>query len=401
MKNCYLLILSFFFTILSSAQTSSVGIGTTNPDANAILEVQSSNKGFLLPRLELLSTALPAPMSAHVEGLTVYNTATAGDVTPGYYYNTGAKWIRLADANTSAWKSVSNSQPPVDENHLIYRRGKVIIGTSAITGTPTLAADTGKGMLIKGGVDMFSDPDNFAGINIKCVHSDASHLEFPFFAGHLGGVGNLDSTYKKRIINGIIDTSITYTKKDQPLLVVSGYDMKTNQRYHNGSSPFYAGAHMYFFNEEDITDDNKGTRIEFHTTTPSNPYNVPINRLTIRGNGNVGISNEDPKSRLHVQGSFSLPINKIIATGALVLNDYNYTVRITNSVTDITLPDASTCGGREYVLIGVNDLTAKNISVIGGGVVFDDVSNANITQLTANTRYVIQSDGSNWIVIGR
>lgn len=73
-----------------------VGIGTTTPNANAILDINSNNKGLLVPRLSLTNTTAVSPLSAFVAGLVVYNTATAGDVTPGYYGCDGTKWVKLA-----------------------------------------------------------------------------------------------------------------------------------------------------------------------------------------------------------------------------------------------------------------------------------------------------------------
>ncbi len=66
------------------------------PQKDAVLDLQSNNlKGMLLPRLALSQTSSASPMSAHVKGMTVYNTATENDVTPGIYYNDGVKWNRL------------------------------------------------------------------------------------------------------------------------------------------------------------------------------------------------------------------------------------------------------------------------------------------------------------------
>ena len=46
------LILAILFSIVSTLATySQVGIGTTTPDASAILDITSTNKGLLLPRL--------------------------------------------------------------------------------------------------------------------------------------------------------------------------------------------------------------------------------------------------------------------------------------------------------------------------------------------------------------
>ncbi|PWN59446.1 hypothetical protein [Chryseobacterium viscerum] len=76
-----------------------VGIGLSNPNANAQLDIASTNKGFLLPRVALISTNNPAPLTSHVAGMTVYNIATnisvaANPVYPGEYYNDGTQWQR-------------------------------------------------------------------------------------------------------------------------------------------------------------------------------------------------------------------------------------------------------------------------------------------------------------------
>lgn len=96
------LVLLFVITTVSAQ----IGVGTKTPHPDAMLEVKSTNKGLLMPRLALSSTTSMAPLSAHIEGMSVYNTATVGDVTPGFYYNDGGKWIRLssgmvADATTT------------------------------------------------------------------------------------------------------------------------------------------------------------------------------------------------------------------------------------------------------------------------------------------------------------
>ena len=88
----------FLFSFNGLAQ---VGIGTTNPNSNALLEINASTNvgGLLLPRVDLSSTSSVSPLTAHVEGMTVYNTATVGDVSPGQYYNNGSRWIRIEGAD--------------------------------------------------------------------------------------------------------------------------------------------------------------------------------------------------------------------------------------------------------------------------------------------------------------
>ncbi len=73
-----------------------VGDNPTAINPNAVLEIESTNQGVLMPRLSLLSTINPSPLNAHIAGMAVYNTSTIADVSPGFYYNDGAKWVKFA-----------------------------------------------------------------------------------------------------------------------------------------------------------------------------------------------------------------------------------------------------------------------------------------------------------------
>ena len=70
-KNTVLALL--LFPILFFAQ---VGIGTTTPNASAKLDVTSTNKGFLPPRVTLTGTADVTTIVSPATGLFVYNTAS-------------------------------------------------------------------------------------------------------------------------------------------------------------------------------------------------------------------------------------------------------------------------------------------------------------------------------------
>jgi len=66
----YLLIVGL---ILSSQIFAQTGIGTTSPNASAKLDVYSTDKGFLPPRVTLTSATVAAPITSPAEGLLVYN----------------------------------------------------------------------------------------------------------------------------------------------------------------------------------------------------------------------------------------------------------------------------------------------------------------------------------------
>jgi hypothetical protein len=77
----FLFIFLLLITLNSQAQ---VGIGTTTPAASAQLDVSSTTKGFLPPRLSFLQRDGITP----VEGLMIYNTDSK---KPNYYDGTGWK----------------------------------------------------------------------------------------------------------------------------------------------------------------------------------------------------------------------------------------------------------------------------------------------------------------------
>lgn len=124
-------------TSIGFAQVTQQKIGN-NPtiiNQNAALEVESTNKGVLLPRVGLTATNSFAPLTAHVAGMTVYNTATAGtapnNVTPGYYYNDGTQWVRVAtgaDAKTEPWREQNTTNEATANSQSIYQTGSVAVG---------------------------------------------------------------------------------------------------------------------------------------------------------------------------------------------------------------------------------------------------------------------------------
>lgn len=94
----FLLFAGLLFSMQVIGQT---GIGTTTPNASAKLDVYSTNKGFLPPRISLSGTLDVSTITNPATGLVVFNTATAGtnpnNVIPGYYYYDGTKWNQLVD----------------------------------------------------------------------------------------------------------------------------------------------------------------------------------------------------------------------------------------------------------------------------------------------------------------
>ena len=93
----YLIILWACLTlpVVIAAQVK-VGDNPTIINPNSVLEIESVNQGLLMPRLALTASTNPSPLSMHIVGMTIYNTASINDLTPGFYYNDGTKWVKLA-----------------------------------------------------------------------------------------------------------------------------------------------------------------------------------------------------------------------------------------------------------------------------------------------------------------
>ncbi len=143
----------FLTTIKMNAQ---VTIGSQNaPNASAVLDLQTTNKGLLLPRVALTSVTAAAPLTAHVAGMTVYNTATAGTgttaVAPGQYYNDGSKWTRIqeytetVDPTFMVWVNGTDPNSATEFDDVSYyiedESGKTIVNPS-FTNDNSLKAKT-------------------------------------------------------------------------------------------------------------------------------------------------------------------------------------------------------------------------------------------------------------------
>ncbi len=123
-----LLIVGLFLTSQLFAQT---GIGTTTPHASAKLDVTSTDKGFLPPRMTSSQrTNIPSPAA----GLMVYQT----DGTAGLYYYNGSAWIYIINSTTNVLSVVNGGTGTTTSTGT----GSVVLNTNATLANPTLTTPT-------------------------------------------------------------------------------------------------------------------------------------------------------------------------------------------------------------------------------------------------------------------
>lgn len=85
MKKCTLILVLCFF--INGLVFSQVGIGTNLPDASSMLEIQSTSKGILIPRMD---TSQRTSIASPVTGLLVFDTDTES-----FWFYKGS-WTELA-----------------------------------------------------------------------------------------------------------------------------------------------------------------------------------------------------------------------------------------------------------------------------------------------------------------
>ncbi len=83
--------------IVNTNAQSNVGIGTTNPNPKALLELQSTDKGFLIPRVTTTERTAIAPSGLGDRALLVYDT----DDNLFYFWD-GTQWVGFPQQNSGS-----------------------------------------------------------------------------------------------------------------------------------------------------------------------------------------------------------------------------------------------------------------------------------------------------------
>jgi hypothetical protein len=118
--------------LMLATNGQSVGIGTSQPNASAALDIQSSNKGLLIPRVNVAAVAAPA------NGLMVFNTNPSAFDGQGLYINMGTsitpQWVRVASLESG---NFIRNQQTLQQNSGFNISGNGTIGGSLVAGSNT------------------------------------------------------------------------------------------------------------------------------------------------------------------------------------------------------------------------------------------------------------------------
>lgn len=138
-KKIYILLIYSLITAFSVK--AQIGIGTSFPSASSELDIYSTNKGILVPRVNLsVDLSSPNPVINPAEGIIIFNIGT--NQTQGFYYWNGTSWKLL--------KSPS---------------GNDLSGSSASTDNAMARFDGVTGKLIQSSNALISDNGSVTGLN--------------------------------------------------------------------------------------------------------------------------------------------------------------------------------------------------------------------------------------------
>ena len=199
MRFLYLVLLLFFLPTIQSKIHSQVGMGTTNPDPSAVLDMVSTTQGVLTPRM---TTAQRLLVATPADGLLIYDTDEGA-----FYYYENTTWNKLLSKTRDNYKLVKDVSDLDDE--LTAGGGTSYLLTSntyyEINGSITLAApidlndayisglDANEDVLIRVGGSIFSGANGGSIRNLTLVAAGGSTF-------NLTGTGTETLVFQNSII---------------------------------------------------------------------------------------------------------------------------------------------------------------------------------------------------------
>jgi hypothetical protein len=300
--------------------TGSAGIGTTTPSASSILEIKSTKKGLLIPRMTKTqrdSIASPAT------GLLIFQTNS----TPGFYDFNGTAWAAVSPkgvnttlSNLVSPTAVSQSLLPGTNNTIdlgsgtqAWRNG--FFGTSIGIGTATPHAPFQLGnSVINRKIVLFETANNdnqFYGFGINSLmlryQVDGPGAVHAFYAG-----SSSSTSVELMRIQGNGNVGIGTTAPNAPLQFANTLVNRKIVLYEtaNDDNNFFGfginGSTLRY---------QVGLTSSDHVFYASTSATTSVELMRIKGTGNVGIGTSTPSAKLEVAGGDAVINGVLVGRG--------------------------------------------------------------------------------------
>ncbi len=358
---------AFLINLQVSAQVAISTDPVTSVDPSAMLDVVSTSKGVLIPRMTAAQRTDIGSLGSPATGLLVYQT----DAPTGFYFYNGAAWVQITAG------SFSETDPVVKAINGIVKSNGTTISAATAGDFPTLNQNTtgsasnvtGIVQIVKGGTgtssgnNLIPDQTSMSG---KYLTTNGS---IPSWASvSPSGVNSITGS-NYITVSGAAST---------PTISLTG--VIPNSKGGTGYNTYAIGDILYA-----------------NTTTS-------LNKLSAAAAGYALIS----------QGVNTAPVWGKIDLAAttngtsyrnIVTKDEDYTIVNTDNVVvcinaiTITLPTAIGCSGKVYLI--KNQCSSASMVILNTNNTDEFIDGATSLSIDQYRLFEVISDGSNWVIIGQ
>ncbi|MCT4665848.1 MAG: hypothetical protein N4A45_11505 [Flavobacteriales bacterium] len=282
-----------------------VGIGTITPDVSSKLDITATDKGLLIPRVSLTGSNDVTTIANPSTSLLVFNTATVGDISPGFYFYDGSKWQPFATGagGASKWTndnanslvkltnlSDGSTSRPVNNGIYIHDNGYFGINNipESMFHLESNSHPLTNGKPLAQIINSSSSTARAGGLLVQGGNNNQNSYEFQTLDKH----GNIDF-----IIDGLGNVGIGNETPLASLDIVGGLNAGRSLRVKHNSVSKSNGVYTF-----EIDNSNHTSNL-----SESGAFKVDVNSgraFTINGNGNVGVGTSTPTfGKMQIEGN--------------------------------------------------------------------------------------------------
>jgi hypothetical protein len=268
MKTKIITSMFLFFGITTAFAQVKIGNNPNTINANSLIELESTNKGLLAPRMALNSLTSASPLTAPVpEGMMVYSIG--GTLIDGLYEWNGSQWMRTLNSADTRSNSVivkSASDLPAPVSGIIT----LVSGTLyQINGTVALSSQINLNGCQVRGMDAVNDKLVYTGSLALFTGTTTGSIEFLTLNSTSGSIFNING-------GGVNENLIM-----ENCYLIGSSSLGTIQGV--GGTTYFSNV-AYFYNTNGITFQNDSIVLQYDLMwdgTNHNTYEKYIGKFSI------------------------------------------------------------------------------------------------------------------------